>query len=933
MNKNSEKKFAAFEYRDNGWNIFPVTAGEKRPLTAALKSGSQNSVLENPLTEDDIEAIWTEYPDANIAAHTGPTSQIAVIDIDVAKNDDEVKAGKRTKEQATTLAKQLIAIFGETRVHRSPSGGYHLIYRYTPLCDGVGRKIDAFKKVANKHSITLVEDSSPVDLANVDILAGDGYILIPPSVIDGNSYELLHELDGPELQDFPEELIRLLNRRDKTSRAYFDLRDGTANAIPEHNGKEQKIIKLWEANGKKKLLQKLQQYMGAGAGTRHDTLLKVCGTVFATLPYKEWNTANSYVDMVIATFTPPYMKGSSVEIEADKREIRNAFEYAKANEYADRMLSNKKEEENFADRVERDIEIIKELGEEVNEDEYKEAVAKVFEAFQTNEKGEPIPNDYNVGIILEQHPKYRNRVRYDTFTEHLTYHCRIGRRYEEHPLRDKKDNPAMAQLLQDIQVDFFPRVPRSSVYSAAVLVGHNQDYDSYRDDLDKLKGKWDGVERMQFWLQRVFDVPDDVYHRGLSAQFIFAMVRRGYEPGAEFSKVLFLSGSQGVGKSYSMRILAGSSDRFLEFSDSLEGREIHLHAKGKTLIDLSEGESMQRSSIKRVKALITDASGTHRTFGGEEVDQHPVRFVIAITNNDSPLVDNSGNRRFLPVDIALAENQVGDVGWLEANRAQIFAEAVHKYHEMVKLREQLEDEIAEAKEAADATLTEKLIEKRRIVTSYECKLSDFDLPSLTELQPEQMETFVTPYQVALIPQEIAHANQSDKRMHSPLEYEIQAVFLSYDEYRAGHKDFFITTEEVVEQLSGEAVRQSRLGGFLNSEVGRLLRIIDTRLESVRKRYGTYGQRRGVKFIHPFPDAPARLQAIKRLRQRAAELHPVPPSTFGGGSKAVTLEEKAARIRWEREGDAFLVLSELDIQMELTEPESVEVAELLKQDKF
>jgi len=143
--KQNHLKLSAFEYQDNGWNIFPLTPGEKTPYAKALPGGSQNNTIEFPLLEDDIERVWNEYPDANIGAHTGEPSAIAVIDIDVAKDDEEVEAGKRTPEQAEKLVDQLIYLGGDTLVHKTPSGGYHLIYNFTPLCQKVGRKINAFK--------------------------------------------------------------------------------------------------------------------------------------------------------------------------------------------------------------------------------------------------------------------------------------------------------------------------------------------------------------------------------------------------------------------------------------------------------------------------------------------------------------------------------------------------------------------------------------------------------------------------------------------------------------------------------------------------------------------------------------------------------------------------------------------------------------------
>ena len=171
-------------------------------------------------------------------------------------------------------------------------------------------------------------------------------------------------------------------------------------------------------------------------------------------------------------------------------------------------------------------------------------------------------------------------------------------------------------------------------------------------------------------------------------------------------------------------------------------------------------------------------------------------------------------------------------------------------------------------------------------------------------------------------------------MASGIENEIMAVLYSYDEYRAGHKSFFISAEEVIAQIDPEAIRQSRLGSFLNSEVGRMLKTIDKRFESLQKRVGTAGGRkRGVRFKQVIKGSEERLHALKNLRKRASLLKPTPPSQFGGGSKAVTLEQKAARVRWEREGDWYLVINDEDIETEVNVPSSVDVQELIKEEQF
>ena len=939
MDKMNPQKIAAFLYHENGWNIFPIKAGTKEPLASALEGGSQNSTINNPLTEDDIERVWTQYPDANIGVHTGVPSQIAVIDIDVAKSPEDVTAGKRTSEQAAVLTKQFLAIFGDTQVHRSPSGGYHLVYKYTPLCEGIGRKIDAFKSLVNKEATQIVPGGANFDLSNIDILAGRGYIVAPPSKLKDDAgavttYTLLDEVDLADIPDFPEELVRLLQKRDKVVKTYFDLKDGKAPAITKENLEERKRLAAWDNAGKGKLLKKLQLLMGAGKGQRHDHLMKTCGTIFAMLPYNEWDNYSEYINMVISTFSPQYFVGKPEQIEADKREVRNAVEYAKANEYASRVANIAKHEANLNEMVASGLKEVAEMGRDLTEEEYKEQVEEVFTAMQRDSAGNMIANDYNIAIVLRKHPKYKNRVRFDGFKEQMTYLCKIGSRYQDHYLDDNKDNPALSRLIQDIQFEFFPKTPRVSVYGAAVSVAHDSEYDSYRESMDNLIGKWDGTPRAEHWLNKMFMCPDDIYHRGVAAQFIFAMVRRAYEPGADFQKVLFLSGEQGVGKGYSLQILAGL-DGYLEFNDEIAGREFNLHAKGRKIIDLAEGESMRRSSVQRLKALVSDNKGTHRTFGSGEVKEHPVRYVMTVTNNDSPLLDNSGNRRFLVVRVPLPKETVGDYLWLKSCRTQILAEAVHKYYEMKKLEKIIKERIIEIEEQGGSEELYELYRKEANLALYEIRLSDKNLTveMAVTSSPKVFEDFYTPYGFPYIPQEISESIQSEARMKTAIENEIEAVLHSYDEYRAGGEDFFITTEEIVAQIDEEVLRQSRMGSFTLSEVSRLIPVVDKRLEKHRSRKVGTRDKRGYHFKEAFMDNIERERAIMRLRSRAGSLKPMPPSQFGGGSKAVTLEQKAARIKYQRDGDVYVVIHESDILTEINVPSSVDVATLIHNDDF
>lgn len=114
LNKNP-KFLQAFEMLNNGYNVIPFTA-EKKFNLLQWKEFEKKKV-----TEKDIEEWWTKYPDANVAIITGEISGVTVVDFDV--GDDGLISPKQRE-----LADQL----PETLTVKTPSGGFHLYYKYNP---------------------------------------------------------------------------------------------------------------------------------------------------------------------------------------------------------------------------------------------------------------------------------------------------------------------------------------------------------------------------------------------------------------------------------------------------------------------------------------------------------------------------------------------------------------------------------------------------------------------------------------------------------------------------------------------------------------------------------------------------------------------------------------------------------------------------------
>jgi len=162
---------AALRYAAHGVAVFPVVPNEKFPLT---KNGFYNATTDM----DVINAWWQRTPDASVGMATGTVNGLMVVDVDI-KNE---KNGEVSLHELENIYGKL----PETRMHSTPSGGYHLLY-------SIGSR-------AIPSSRDTIGDG-------LDIRADGGYVVAPPSVIGDGSYEVMN----PEVpvSGAPEWLVRL----------------------------------------------------------------------------------------------------------------------------------------------------------------------------------------------------------------------------------------------------------------------------------------------------------------------------------------------------------------------------------------------------------------------------------------------------------------------------------------------------------------------------------------------------------------------------------------------------------------------------------------------------------------------------------------------------------------------------------------------------
>ncbi len=284
-------------------------------------------------------------------------------------------------------------------------------------------------------------------------------------------------------------------------------------------------------------------------------------------------------------------------------------------------------------------------------------------------------NTENICRVLKRHKVFADTLRYDIFKN--TFEREVISPSNVRVWRGLEDNDAV-DIQTQIQVLFpcFGRVGKDMVYDAIIKVSKENAIDSASDFIRSLK--WDGEKRLDDWLSETYGVPKDKYHRAVGSNWLKGLVKRIVQPGCKFDYVLVLEGEQGTKKSTSLAVLGGGWH--VETTMSTDSKDFFMQFCGKAIVEFSEGETLSRTEVKRMKAIITMQTDKYRPPYERTSQEFPRRCVFAMTTNQTEyLKDETGNRRWLPVAVTLPES---NVEWLAENRDQLFAEAYHRIHEL-----------------------------------------------------------------------------------------------------------------------------------------------------------------------------------------------------------------------------------------------------------
>ena len=279
----------------------------------------------------------------------------------------------------------------------------------------------------------------------------------------------------------------------------------------------------------------------------------------------------------------------------------------------------------------------------------------------------------NILLILKNDPLLKGRFAFDEFAGRSLVKGALpwDKRAEMRQHTDD-DDAGLRWYLESI----YGITGKDKISDGLALAAKAQKINHVRDYLESLA--WDGRKRLDALLSDYLGADDTAYTQAVMRKSLAAAVARVMEPGTKYDYMPILAGPQGIGKSTFLRILGGKW-----YSDSLssfEGKEAAEMIQGTWINELGELNGMNKSETNAIKQFLSKTDDIYREPYGRKTVNFPRRCVFFGTTNDSEfLKDKTGNRRFWPVDVGINKPGKSVFKDLEAERDQIWAEAVTVY--------------------------------------------------------------------------------------------------------------------------------------------------------------------------------------------------------------------------------------------------------------
>lgn len=322
---------------------------------------------------------------------------------------------------------------------------------------------------------------------------------------------------------------------------------------------------------------------------------------------------------------------------------------------------------------------------------------------------------HNFEIVMDKDDRFAGKIRFNEFAQQL-YLCGNVPWEKEDNCRawSSHDDSALFSL---IQADYGLK-SRQDFADALKNVSMRNKFHPVRELLDSLT--WDGKEHIRSLLPEYLGAEDSDYTYQVMRLWMLGAVSRVYKPGSKFDYTIILQGSQGIGKSTFLKLMALDDSWFNDSLDSLDSDKAVQSLTGSWIIELAELKSLARTAggVESVKRFLTATQDKYRIPYERRADTFYRQCVFAgTTNKDDFLQDETGNRRFLIVQTGVKKPSKSlFVPEIMDTIKLAWAEAVHIWKNEKPQLILPEAYMQEAKELQEANMADD--GKRGIIQEY-----------------------------------------------------------------------------------------------------------------------------------------------------------------------------------------------------------------------
>lgn len=297
--------------------------------------------------------------------------------------------------------------------------------------------------------------------------------------------------------------------------------------------------------------------------------------------------------------------------------------------------------------------------------------------FARDKTGKILWEDPNNIAEALRHPSFCGLlVSYDRFLDRMMI-SELDDDQQPGVIRPVRDADYTKFIMRCIRRGFKPGYPMNAVRHSFEVVSEEREVDTAQDWLNGLP-EWDRVRRVDDFCSTYLGVASSPYSRAVGRYWWTAHAGRVLKPGCQADMAICLISGQGTGKTSTVKAMVPTDEWFCELDFNRDDDDLSRAMRGKLIAELAELRGLSDGRNEAIKARISrrKESWIQKYHEDEHVFYRRLVFV-ATGNNPEFLSDETGNRRWLPVEVGEKQH----IDRLIRDRDQLWAEAAHLWRE------------------------------------------------------------------------------------------------------------------------------------------------------------------------------------------------------------------------------------------------------------